>query len=244
MFVLSGVCKSYATTTALDAISLAVEPQRTTVLIGPSGCGKSTLIRLLVGLITPDDGEISFEGTPLSQANILLLRRRMGYVIQEGGLFPHMTARRNVALMARHLGWPSAQIQGRVRELAELMQLPLSTLDQLPIELSGGQRQRISLMRALMLDPDVLLLDEPLGALDSMIRYDLQQELRRIFQRLGKTVVLVTHDLAEASYLGDVMVLMRSGQIIQQGPPAELVQHPRDSFVERFIQAQRGLNVS
>jgi osmoprotectant transport system ATP-binding protein len=240
MFVLSGVRKVYATTTALDGVNLVVQPERTTVLIGPSGCGKSTLIRLMAGLITPDEGKIVFENTALSRGNIVLLRRRMGYVIQEGGLFPHMTARRNVVLMARYLGWERQRIEERLRELADLTQLPAATLDQLPIELSGGQRQRISLMRALMLDPDVLLLDEPLGALDSLIRYDLQQELRRIFQRLRKTVVLVTHDLAEASYLGDVLVLMRSGRIIQQGAPAALVEHPADPFVERFIRAQRG----
>jgi osmoprotectant transport system ATP-binding protein len=240
MFVLSGVRKVYATTTALNGVDLVVQPERTTVLIGPSGCGKSTLIRLMAGLIAPDEGEVIFENTPLSPDNITVLRRRMGYVIQEGGLFPHMTARRNVVLMARYLGWDRPRIEQRLRELADLTQLPAATLDQLPIELSGGQRQRISLMRALMLDPDVLLLDEPLGALDSLIRYDLQQELRRIFQQLRKTVVLVTHDLAEASYLGDVLVLMRGGQIIQQGAPAALVEHPADPFVERFIRAQRG----
>jgi osmoprotectant transport system ATP-binding protein len=163
----------------------------------------------------------------------------MGYVIQEGGLFPHLTAAANVALMARYLRWKRPAIQRRLAELAELTQLPLPSLQRLPTELSGGQRQRVSLMRALMLDPDVLLLDEPLGALDPMIRYDLQQDLRRIFQQLHKTVVLVTHDLGEAAFLGDTLVLLREGRIVQQGSPEQLVQHPRDGFVERFVRAQR-----
>ena len=163
----------------------------------------------------------------------------MGYVIQEGGLFPHLTAAANVTLMARHLEWPPDRLQTRLQALAALTQFPAEALGRYPVQLSGGQRQRVSLMRALMLDPDVLLLDEPLGALDPMIRADLQTDLKRIFQQLHKTVVLVTHDLGEAAFLGDVIVLMRAGEIVQQGPLAELLQTPAEPFVTDFINAQR-----
>lgn len=239
MFNLVGVTKAYAKAAGVEGITLSVAPARVTVLIGPSGSGKSTLIRLMAGLIRPDAGQITFEGTPLTEISVQLLRRHMGYVIQEGGLFPHITARRNVSLMARYLRWPPQRIEARLNDLVVLMQLPPQTLEQLPGELSGGQRQRVSLMRALMLAPDVLLLDEPLGALDPMIRYDLQQDLHRIFQQLHQTVVLVTHDLGEAAYLGDTLVLLRDGKMIQQGTPAELIGHPVSTFVERFVRAQR-----
>jgi osmoprotectant transport system ATP-binding protein len=163
----------------------------------------------------------------------------MGYVIQEGGLFPHLTAAANVTLMARHLGWPLARLQDRLQVLTTLTRFPQAALDRYPVQLSGGQRQRVSLMRALMLDPDVLLLDEPLGALDPMIRVSLQTDLKRIFQQLDKTVVLVTHDLGEAAYLGDYVVLMRAGEIVQQGSLAELLESPAEAFVTDFINAQR-----
>jgi len=233
------VFKHYHDIDALRGVTLDIAPGRTTVLIGPSGCGKSTLIRMMIGLIQPDQGRVLFADVPITPANVLALRRRMGYVIQEGGLFPHLTARANVTLMARHLRWNRQAIQQRITELADLVQLPLAMLDHFPAELSGGQRQRVSLMRALMLDPDVLLLDEPLGALDPMIRFDLQNDLRRIFQRLRKTVVLVTHDIGEAAFFGDMIVLMRDGRIVQQGSLEELLHHPADAFVDRFITAQR-----
>lgn len=163
----------------------------------------------------------------------------MGYVIQDGGLFPHLSARDNVALLASHLGWDQPRIDARLETLADLVQIPMDRLDSFPLQLSGGQQQRISLMRALMLDPDVLLLDEPLGALDPMIRADLQSDLRRIFRTLDKTVVLVTHDLHEAGYFGDTILLLRDGRIEQQGTFAELLDQPATPFVESFINAQR-----
>jgi osmoprotectant transport system ATP-binding protein len=233
------VFKHYHEIDALRGVTLDIAPRRSTVLIGPSGCGKSTLIRMMIGLIQPDQGRVLFADVPITPANVLSLRRRMGYVIQEGGLFPHLTARANVTLMARHLRWTRQAIQQRIAELADLVQLPLTMLDHFPAELSGGQRQRVSLMRALMLNPDVLLLDEPLGALDPMIRFDLQNDLRRIFQTLQKTVVLVTHDIGEAAFFGDTIVLMRDGRIVQQGSLEELLHHPADTFVDRFITAQR-----
>jgi osmoprotectant transport system ATP-binding protein len=165
----------------------------------------------------------------------------MGYVIQEGGLFPHLTARSNAALLARHLGWDADRINARVRELTGLVQLSPDRLDQRPGQLSGGQRQRVSLMRALMLDPDVLLLDEPLGALDPMIRADLQDDLRTIFRQLDKTVVLVTHNIGEAGYFGDEIVLLRDGGVVQQGTMHALLDAPASDFVTDFIRAQRGL---
>jgi osmoprotectant transport system ATP-binding protein len=212
---------------------------RTTVLIGPSGCGKSTLLRLLLGLIQPDAGEVRLDGIPMIPANAPNLRRRIGYVIQDGGLFPHLTARENVALMGRFLRRPAAEMEKRLADLAELTRFPAYALERYPVQLSGGQNQRVSLMRSLMLDPDVLLLDEPLGALDPMIRFELQGVLKRIFQTLRKTVVLVTHDMNEAAFFGDEIVLLREGRIVQQGALRDLWDAPADPFVTRFINAQR-----
>jgi osmoprotectant transport system ATP-binding protein len=240
MLELKGVSKRYNHIQALAPTDLSIAAAETTVLIGPSGCGKSTLLRLITGLIRPDSGSIVVEGVRLAPDNIMALRRRMGYVIQEGGLFPHFNVRRNVALMAQHLGWATARIEARLHELAELVRLPPTLLERHPAELSGGQRQRVSLMRALMLDPPLLLLDEPLGALDPMIRYELQQELKAIFGTLAKTVVMVTHDIAEAAFFGHALVLMREGRIVQQGSVQQLAQSPAEPFVERFITAQRG----
>ena len=239
MLELSQVSKYYGGTVALTTTDLRVPPDETLVLIGPSGCGKSTILRLIAGLIQPDSGSIIFDGSALLPANILENRQRMGYVIQEGGLFPHLTVYDNVTVMARYLNRNPAWIDARVAELAELVQLPRELMNRFPAELSGGQRQRISLMRALMLDPELLLLDEPLGALDPMIRYELQLELKSIFGQLGKTVIIVTHDIAEAAFFGQTLVLMRNGQILQTGSFKQLAQTPADPFVERFITAQR-----
>jgi len=240
MLQLVGISKNYNGAPALAPTNLSIAEARTTVLIGPSGCGKSTLLRLIAGLILPESGSVTVEGVPLTPENIMDLRHRMGYVIQEGGLFPHLTVQGNVSLMARHLGWDATRIKDRLHELAGLVQLPPTLLDRYPAELSGGQRQRASLMRALMLDPRLLLLDEPLGALDPMIRYELQQELHAIFEKLAKTVVMVTHDIAEAAFFGHTLVLMRDGHIVQQGSIQELARSPAEPFVSDFITAQRG----
>jgi osmoprotectant transport system ATP-binding protein len=218
---------------------LDVAAGRTTVLIGPSGSGKSTIMRLMTGLVRPDTGRVLFDGVAVTPATLPAVRRRIGYVIQEGGLFPHLTARGNVTLMADYLRRPRPEIRSRVAELAALVQLPEHVLERYPAELSGGQRQRVSLMRGLMLDPGVLLLDEPLGALDPMVRHDLQLQLKEIFRVLRKTVVIVTHDMGEAAYFGDEIVLLRDGQVVQQGSIEDLIWRPRDPFVERFINAQR-----
>ncbi|MCH7825744.1 MAG: ATP-binding cassette domain-containing protein [Acidobacteria bacterium] len=240
MLELEEVSKRFGDQVAVGPLSLKIAQAETTVLIGPSGCGKSTLIRLMIGLLAPDTGSVIFDGESLAVADLPTVRRRMGYVIQEGGLFPHLTARRNVTLMARHLGWDPGRIESRVAELATLTHFPLDALERYPVQLSGGQRQRVSLMRALMLDPEILLLDEPLGALDPMIRAELQGELREIFRALNKTVILVTHDMGEAGYIGDTIVLMREGRIVQQGGLRDLVETPAEDFVHRFVHAQRG----
>lgn len=239
MLQLSQVSKRYGDTEVLAPTDLRVPSGETRVLIGPSGCGKSTLLRLIAGLIQPDSGSIRFEGIVLTPDNILKLRQRMGYVIQEGGLFPHLNVRDNVTVMARYLRRNLAWIEARLAELTKLVQLPTELMQRYPAELSGGQRQRVSLMRALMLDPDLLLLDEPLGALDPMIRYQLQQELKAIFARLGKSVVMVTHDIAEAVFFGQTLVLMREGHIVQTGSIRQLARSPAEPFVEAFISAQR-----
>ncbi|RJS23896.1 ABC transporter ATP-binding protein [Corallococcus sp. H22C18031201] len=246
MYELEDVSKRFGSTWALHPLSLTLPSGRTTVLLGPSGCGKSTLLRLLNGLSRPDTGRVLFEGQPLPAEGepLLALRRRVGYALQGGGLFPHLTGTHNVTLMAQHLRWPAARTRERLDVLLELTRFPAEALERYPAQLSGGQRQRVALMRALMLDPDVLLLDEPLGALDPLVRHELQADLRGIFARLRKTVVLVTHDLAEAAFLGDDLVLMREGRVVQQGALRELEARPADPFVTRFIQAQRPLPLS
>jgi osmoprotectant transport system ATP-binding protein len=241
MFELSSVSKHYASTVALDRLDLEIAPARTTALIGPSGAGKSTILRMLIGLEWPDSGEVRFDGEPLRREHLLAQRRRIGYVIQEGGLFPHLTAIRNIGLLAQTLGWPKARIADRVEQLASLCQLPFEALQRYPAELSGGQRQRVGLIRALMLDPPVLLLDEPLGALDPIVRFELQAQMRDLFARLGKTVVLVTHDVAEAAFLADTLVLLRHGALLQRGSARELLDAPADAFVRQFMTAQRTL---
>ena len=241
MITLSNLSKTYSGAAALNATNLTMATGRVTALIGPSGCGKSTLLRLIVGLITPTAGTVTIDGEPVTPENLLAVRRRIGYVIQDGGLFPHLTAEQNVLLLARHLKMPEGGLQARVKDLCGLTQFPVSGLARYPAELSGGQRQRVGLMRALALEPDVLLLDEPLGALDPLVRAALQTDLKQIFQHLNKTVVLVTHDMAEAGYLADTIVLMQSGRIVQAGTLADLRDRPAAPFVAEFLNAQRSL---
>ena len=237
------VSKRYGDIAALNPTSLSVERGKNTVLIGPSGCGKSTLLRLIIRLIEPDSGSIQLDGKPVTRDNIDALRRRIGYVIQEGGLFPHLTARANVLLMARHIGKSEEETHHRLLELSELTRFSENLLLRYPAELSGGQRQRVSLMRALMLSPELLLLDEPLGALDPLVRASLQKDLKEIFTRLGQTVLFVTHDLGEAIYFADEIVLINEGRIVQKGTITDLRERPAHSFVSEFINAQRGVAI-
>jgi len=227
---------------AVGPINLAVPAGRTLALIGPSGAGKSTVLRLMLGLLEPDEGEVRLAGTRLDPGDETL-RRRYGYVVQGGGLFPHLTAAENAALVARHLRFSRRQVADRLGELSALARLPADVWSRFPAELSSGQAQRVSLVRALFLDPGLLLLDEPLGALDPITRAELQEDLRAAFQRLRKTVVIVTHDLAEAAFFGDVLVLLREGRIAQSGSLDDLVRKPAEPYVARFVHAQRSLHL-
>jgi osmoprotectant transport system ATP-binding protein len=239
VLAVEGVAKSFGASVALAATTLTFEAGRTTVLIGPSGCGKTTLLRLLLGLVHPDAGRVVIDGEALTAGNAESLRHRIGYVIQEGGLFPHLTAADNGALLARYLGRDEGWVAPRLRELARLTRIPETLLDRYPAELSGGQRQRVALMRALMLDPPILLMDEPLGALDPMTRAGLQADLKQVFASLRKTVVLVTHDMHEALHFADRVVLMRAGRVLQDATPEALLAQPADPFVTEFVRAQR-----
>ena len=243
MLELEQVTKSFGSQVVLHPTSLTLREGQTTVLIGPSGCGKSTLLRMMIGLIQPDSGTVRFQGETYSRGNELSVRRRIGYVIQDGGLFPHLSAFDNVALLARRLGREASWVRDRVYEMAELVRLPREALTRFPVQLSGGQRQRLGIMRALMLDPPMVLLDEPMGALDPLVRYDLQNDLRDIFRTLKKGVVLVTHDMGEAAFFADEVLLLGHGRIVQQGSIADLLNSPADDFVTRFIQAQRMIRI-
>ena len=229
------VVKRFGATAAVGPVTLSVPEKRTLALVGPSGSGKSTLLRLMMGLLEPEAGEVRFRGAPI-RADDPARRRRMGYVVQGGGLFPHLRAAENVTLVARYLRWPRTEVAGRLLALAGLCQIDERTLSRYPGEISGGERQRVSLMRALMLDPEVLLLDEPLGALDPVTRSELQRDLRRIFDELEKTVVLVTHDLAEAAFFAHRVALLREGALLQLGTLEELRRDPASPFVSRFLE--------
>ncbi len=234
------VTRRYGRDAAVGPIDLAVPRGGSLALIGPSGSGKTTLLRILLGLVAPDGGEVLFDGGAHDRTDPAF-RRRVGYVVQGGGLFPHLTAAENATLVARHLGWEPARIRARLEALAALTRFPPDALLRRPRQLSGGQAQRVSLMRALFLDPELLLLDEPLGALDPITRADLQADLRRAFEDLGKTVILVTHDLAEAAWLARRLALLRDGRLVQVGTLADLVSAPAEPFVSRFVRAQRAV---
>ena len=237
--IIKNITKSYNGQKALNNFDAEFESGETSVLIGPSGCGKSTLIRIITGLTKPDEGTVRFDGTTLTPQNINSIRRKIGYVIQDGGLFPHLTAKDNITLMAKYLKMDLNSINIKLADLTSLTKFPDDKLSNYPAELSGGQKQRVSLMRALMLDPEFLLLDEPLGALDPLIRYDLQTDLKEIFNKLNKTVLLVTHDLNEAVFFGDKILLMKEGRLIQEGTITDFVNNPAEPFVTRFIKSQR-----
>jgi osmoprotectant transport system ATP-binding protein len=235
------VSKVFGNDVAVSDINLEIPRGQITALIGPSGCGKSTILRLIVGLLTPDTGEIQFDGDPIAPGTIMKIRRRLGYVIQDGGLFPHLTARRNLALQSTLFGKTRAEIEKRIAELCALTKFPSNGLGRYPLELSGGQRQRVSLMRALMLSPELLLLDEPFAALDPLVRVNLQRDLKQICAQLQQTVLVVTHDLPEAAFLTNDIVLVNEGRIVQRGSIADLRAKPANEFAREFISAQRSL---
>jgi len=239
---LRGVTARLGGGAGVGPLDLEVARGETVAVIGESGAGKSTLLRLVLGLLAPDQGTVRFEGVSV-RADDDALRRRIGYVVQGGALFPHLTAGENATLVARHLRWERERVARRLSELLRLVRLPEGIVDRYPRELSGGQAQRVSLVRALFLDPGALLLDEPLGALDPLTRALLQQDLRGVFAELGKTVVLVTHDLAEASFLARRLVLLREGTIAQIGTLDDLARRPAEPFVSRFVGAHRTLQL-
>jgi osmoprotectant transport system ATP-binding protein len=230
--------KSFGSTVALQPTDLEIPGNKTTVLVGLSGSGKSTILRLISGLLEPTTGWIEIDGEKLTRDSLLEFRRQMGYVIQSGDLFPHLTARRNILLVAQELHLGMDEMTARVEELCALTRFPVTLLDRYPVELSGGEQRRVSLIRALMLKPDMLLLDEPMGALDPMVRAGLLVDLKSLFERLNTTVLLVTHDLLEAARLGDWVVLLNAGRIVQQGPFAEFSLCPAEAFVSEFFHAQ------
>ncbi len=236
MIELIDVTKRFGSETAVDRVSLRVEAGELCALVGTSGCGKSTTLRMINRLIEHSEGEIHLEGRQVREFDEQTLRRRIGYVIQSTGLFPHWTVARNIGLVPRLLKWPAPRVASRVEELMDLLGLPVESFaDKYPHQLSGGQAQRVGVARALAADPDILLMDEPFGALDPITREALQAELRDLQSRLNKTIVFVTHDMDEALGLADRLVVMKAGRIVQQGSPLELLRHPVDDFVASML---------
>jgi osmoprotectant transport system ATP-binding protein len=237
LLVLDAICKVHPNGfRAVDQLSLDVSTGEFVCLIGPSGCGKTTTLEMINRLVEPTEGKILFNGQDTARMAPELLRREIGYVIQQTGLFPHMTIEQNIAVVMNLKGWKKGRQAERVTELLELVGLdPEVYRRRYPKELSGGQQQRIGVLRALAAEPDLILMDEPFGALDPITRSHLQEELKKLQQRLRKTVVFVTHDMGEAVKLADRVVFMRSGKIVQAAPPADILRNPRDDFVRDFV---------
>jgi osmoprotectant transport system ATP-binding protein len=234
------VAKTYGDRTqALAGVTLAVHPGETVALVGESGSGKTTLLRTFNRMVEPSAGTVRVEGRPVAEADPIGLRRRIGYVPQDGGLIPHWSVEKNVELVPRLLGWDRGRRQARTREMLDLVGLSDSQARRHPSELSGGQRQRVAFARALAADPPVILLDEPFGALDALTRLELHRQFLEIKKTLGKTTVLVTHDLAEAFRLADRIAVMRNGRLLQLGPPRELAERPVDPYVEALLEMRR-----
>jgi len=236
------VTKRYADQVAVDQLSLAVPAGKICILVGPSGSGKTTSLKMVNRLIEPTSGAILIDGQDVTTEDPVQLRRRIGYVIQQVGLFPHETIAENVATVPRLLGWTRERIDARVAELLALVGLdPGRYAKRYPAQLSGGERQRAGVARALAAEPPVMLMDEPFGAVDPIVREHLQSELLRIQRELGTTILFVTHDVDEAIRLGDRVALMRDGRLVQYAPPGEILAHPADEFVAQFVGADRGL---
>jgi osmoprotectant transport system ATP-binding protein len=221
---------------AVRDVSFEVEKGEFVVLLGPSGCGKTTLMRMVNRLIEPTSGRIQVEGREIHDIPVTDLRRHIGYVIQQVGLFPHMTVAQNIAVVPKLLGWPKARIDARTVELLELVALPPAQYrKRYPRQLSGGQQQRVGIARAMAADPAIMLMDEPFGAIDAITRTDLQNELLAIQRKVSKTVIFVTHDVEEALRLADRIAVMRTGTVVQYGPPVALLTHPADDFVRALL---------
>ncbi len=236
------VCKKFDNSTglAVDHVSAQIEPGEFITILGSSGCGKTTLLKLTNRLYDPDGGRIILEGEDIAQKDPVQLRRGLGYVIQQVGLFPHMTIKENITIIPALMKWDKDRMAARADELLTLVGLePSEFRDRYPHQLSGGQQQRIGLARALVLDPDIMLLDEPFGAIDAITRLHLQNELQRIHAGLGKTFLFVTHDINEAFKLGNRVMVMNQGKLLQFDTPAEIVLHPADEFVRSLIESAR-----
>lgn len=227
-----------ASRSAVDECTFEVVDGSLVVLLGPSGCGKTTLLKMVNRLIEPTAGSIYLDDIPVHQMNITSLRLQIGYVIQQVGLFPHMTVAKNIAVVPELLGWPRRRIDDRVDELLDLIQLPaVEYRDRYPSQLSGGQQQRVGVARGLAGDPKVILMDEPFGAIDAITRAGLQEELLQLQRKLKKTILFVTHDVEEALYLADRIVAMELGRIIQYDTPLRLLTQPVNDFVYRLVGA-------
>lgn len=236
MIEIDRITKDYGDTRAVDAVSMTVETGTITVIVGTSGSGKTTLLRMINRLEEPSSGEVRINGTSTLSVRPHILRRRIGYAIQGHGLFPHHTVARNIGAVPELLRWPQARIRARVDELLTLFSMePAQFRDRYPAELSGGQQQRVGVARALASRPDLLLMDEPFGALDPIIRTRAQDDLKRIQQALGSTIMLVTHDMEEAIRLGDRVAVMDAGRLVQHGPPAEIIARPATDFVADMV---------
>jgi len=239
MITLRQVSKQYQGRTILDDVTLQLETAKTHVFLGASGCGKTTLMRIIAGTIATDGGEVKIDDDIVSVADPCPMAHKLGFMTQEGGLFPHLRVDENVMMMAKVRGVAVSERQTRLDELATLVGLDRSMLERYPSQLSGGQRQRAALMRALFQKPEVLLLDEPMGALDPLIRHELQGTLKAVFAALQTTVVLVTHDVGEAAFFGDTITLLYEGRVLQHGAFLDLVHRPTHVRVTSFLKAQR-----
>jgi osmoprotectant transport system ATP-binding protein len=235
--VCEGVTKQFINESrpAVDHVSFKVEAGNFVVLLGPSGCGKTTLLKMINRLYEPSDGKIWIGGTEVHDLPATELRRHIGYVIQQVGLFPHMRIDQNVSVVPRLLGWDKAKITARVKYLIDMVGLPQYYLDRYPRQLSGGEQQRIGLVRALAADPPILLMDEPFAAIDAITRECLQEEFLEIQQKVNKTILFVTHDVEEAFRLADKIVVMKTGKLVQYGTPLEIVTQPQDDFVQELV---------
>jgi osmoprotectant transport system ATP-binding protein len=238
-----GAARGPGTPGAVNDLSLTVPPGEICVLVGPSGCGKTTTLKMVNRLVEPTEGQVLIDGQDVASVEVTALRRRIGYVIQQIGLFPHQTIGENVATVPRLLGWPKDRIRARVDGLLTLIGLdPERVRDRYPSQLSGGERQRVGVARAIAAEPPVMLMDEPFGAVDPIVRGRLQNEFVRLHRELGSTVLLVTHDIDEAIKMGDrVAVMQQGGHLAQYAPPAELLANPASDFVARFVGTDRGL---
>ncbi|HLS02955.1 MAG TPA: ABC transporter ATP-binding protein [Beutenbergiaceae bacterium] len=236
MIEFHNVTKTYGATTAVEKFSLQIPPGKTTVFVGSSGCGKTTLLRMINRMVDPTDGYITIDGEDIAHQKPVNLRRRIGYVMQSSGLLPHQTVAANVATVPMLQGTSKNEAYGHVPRLLHKVGLDPDLVNRYPGQLSGGQAQRVGVARALAADPNILLMDEPFGAVDPIVRADLQTELLRLQQHIGKTIVFVTHDVEEAFLLGDQVVILREGaQVAQAGSPSSIIESPANSFVSQFV---------